>query len=115
VVLNKDHIPGRPDSTMGVRIVNMSTGSGPVAVALLSSVGTNEFDNVAYKGITDFKSYSAKSTDPANIRFEIKSSAGDSLTVSAPLSAHSYRFKNITLVLGGSYPSGLSVFTVNNF
>jgi hypothetical protein len=73
-ILVKEAISYRTDSTAGIRFVNLSPNSQAVNVTLSTSSTVNEFGNVAYKGITDFKSYSALSTNTSYI-FQVRSAS----------------------------------------
>jgi len=118
VVVNKDNIPYHADSSLGIRFVNLSTTSSPVNVILQQGL-TTEFTGVAYKSVTDFKSYGAKASDPASYRFMITDQGGTTLASSSSISKNTVRFKNVTLALIGSKDSSgakaLKVITINNY
>jgi hypothetical protein len=68
------------DSVMGVRFVNLSTGSNPISINLEGSANGFEVANLPYKGITTFKQYPCNS-GVADYIFVIRDAAsGDSLT-----------------------------------
>ena len=121
IVLNKDMISYQADSTFGVRFVNMSYNSTPVNVNLSTTSTTNEFSNVAYKSITDFKVYNAHSTAPGSYVFQVRDASGNLLVSSPAISRTNAMLlnHNITLVLkgavGGSGTTALGVFIVNNY
>ncbi|ACU04013.1 DUF4397 domain-containing protein [Pedobacter heparinus] len=115
-ILVKENIPVRSDSTAGVRIINLSPGSPDIKVTLSTSVGVSEFGNIAYKQLTEFKSYPALSTNTA-YTFQFRNAATNALISSitmsgATLAAFVPRFRNVTLVLrgvvGGSPAAGVT-------
>jgi len=78
----KDSVPYYPtsDSVMGIRFVNLSTGSGPISINLEGSPNGSEVSSLTYKGITGFKQYPNNSTT-LDYFFVIRDAAtGDSLT-----------------------------------
>ena len=79
-----DSIPyhNSADSTVGIRFVNLSTGSAPISINLEGSSNGSEVVNLPYKAITGFKNYLCNSTMTNNTYvFVIRDVAtGDSLT-----------------------------------
>lgn len=112
----KDNIPYRTDSTAGVRFMNLSYNSTPVNVTLSTTTTVNEFNNIAYKGITDFKTYPALKTNTSYV-FQIRDGVSNNLLTSYTLTTP--RFFNCTLVLkgivGGTGTNALGVMRVNNY
>lgn len=128
-ILIKDNIPSYTDSVFGFRFVNLSFNSTPVNITLTTGTTvTTEFSNIAYKGITNFKSYQAKyNTAPDTIRVRDASSntqiaqyvfiASGSTNATTTLFP---RFFNCTLALVGQIgvSSGTNVpklIRVNNY
>ena len=115
-LLVKDNIPYYSDSSAGVRFVNLSMGGKSLTINLASDPATMEFPVLGYKGVSDFKKYSAIISAGDNYAFEIRDQAsGD---VVASFTWFFPRFRNNTIVIAGSTdPSGpgLNVFSVNNF
>ena len=115
-ILVKENIPYRADSTAGVRFINLSYNSTPVNVTLSTTATVNEFSAVAYKGITDFKTYPALKANTSYI-FQVKDGSTNALLVSYTLTTP--RFANCTLVLkgmvGGTGTNALGVQRVNNY
>jgi len=116
-LLVKDNIPYYTDSSTGVRFVNLSVGGKSLTINLDTDPANMEFPVLGYKGITDFKKYSAAAGPGGAYNFEIRDQAsGDLLTTYTwffPM------FKNNTIVISGSTdpssPTPLIVFSVNNF
>ncbi|MDR3694216.1 hypothetical protein [Mucilaginibacter sp.] len=75
-----DLLPYHPvsDSTMGIRFVNIAQGSDPVSVNLAGQANGSEADGLAYKGITPFKNYSARSAI-SSYTFEFRDKATGAL------------------------------------
>jgi hypothetical protein len=112
-ILVKESIPYRTDSTAGIRFINLAPASTPLNIALSTSTGENEVSDLAYKDITDFKSYPGlyNSTYTFNI-----TAASDPNTLLATYSLNASqvpRFANITLVIRES-GTGVAVYRVNN-
>jgi uncharacterized protein with LGFP repeats len=81
-LLTRDIIPYYPrtDSVMGIRFVNLSSGSNPISINLEGSSNGSEADNFPYKGVTGFKQYANNSTT-IDYLFVVRDAAtGDSLT-----------------------------------
>jgi len=117
-MLLKDEIPAFQDSTSGVRFVNLSPDSEPITINLQgNSPSQTEFTSLAYKQISDFKSYPAPIT-LKNYKFEIRDAATGTL-----LSTFTWTFKrfycNTLVVYGlendsfGNFPFG--IFQVNHY
>jgi hypothetical protein len=115
-ILLKDNIPYRADSTAGVRFMNLSYNSTPVNVTLSTTTTVNEFNNIAYKGITDFKTYPALKKNTSYV-FQIRDGVSNALLTSYTLTTP--RFFNCTLLLkgitGGTGTNALGVMRVNNY
>jgi len=120
VIIHRDTIPIRTDSSVGVRFINLSPNSAPVNIALSSTPGVNEFSGIVYKTITSYNSYPASSNDPQVYTFQATDDIGNILA-SVDVSAGMYPFvtKNLTLVLSGlagaTGSNALQLFVVNNF
>jgi hypothetical protein len=68
------------DSVMGIRFVNLSTGSNPISINLEGNPNGSEVPSLAYKGITGFKTY-ANNSSTVDYMFVIRDAiTGDSLT-----------------------------------
>jgi len=82
-LLTTDSLPYQvpADSTVGIRFVNLSTGSSPMSINLEGSPNGSEVSNLPYKGITGFKNYLCNSTlTNGSYTFVIRDAAtGDSL------------------------------------
>lgn len=120
-LLIKENLPQRTDSVFGVRFINLSPESPAVKVTLASSPETSEFENVAYKGVTEFKTYAAFA-GITEYSFQVRDVATNALIstfkIAGPTrSAGLPRFGNISLVLrgriGGSPAAGIS--RINHF
>lgn len=61
-VLSRDEIPyfQEGDSTMAIRFINLSPGSGPISINRKDSVPGSEVNNLTYKSMSEFKRYNAK-------------------------------------------------------
>lgn len=125
MLLNPDNIPYHPDSSLGVRVINLSKNSNPVNVTLSTSTTANEFSGISYKTITDFKNYAAATASPNSYTFQFRDATTNAVLGSFAMnninngtggntSPNAYRFRNFTLVLMG-VPGSQSVFVVNNY
>jgi len=70
------HAPS--DSTMGLRFVNIAQGTGSVTVNLAGQANGSEVSDLAYKGVTSFKNYSAGSA-VSSYTFEFRDKASGAL------------------------------------
>jgi len=109
-LFTKDNIPYYPfsgDSLIGVRFINLSTGSLPVLITLQSdSMHTPIANNISYKTVTPFQQLSSNANALANgYTFEIRDGASDSVITTVPFSTGSYPamfpFKSVTICLIG--------------
>lgn len=131
----KDNIPAlSADSAVMVRVVNLSPNLGPLTLTLASASGVNQFSGVAYKNITDFKSFPLKLVVPAgsstpvipvgSVSFQIRDDlnvikATYTLPATGTVSIASSRFKSITLIVkgmvGGTGTNNIGVFAMPNY
>lgn len=117
-LLVQDHIPYYSDSTVGVRFVNLSTGSQPISVNLVGNAASQtEFSGLGYRQISSFKSYPATLNVGGLYTFEVRDQASGNLLYTY---TWSYTvFRNNTLVISGSEDPAsstpLMVFAVNNY
>jgi|GEM_PF-860406 len=123
--------PYYTDSTIGVRLINLSPNSSSLHVTLASSSGASEFADVAYKQITAFKKYPLPSVIPAgSVSFQIRDTGNTVLTTyTLPtnpyagfpnISVNLSRNRNITLVVKGlagtkSGSSALGVYAIADY
>jgi Domain of unknown function (DUF4397) len=118
-VLIQDEIPVYQDSVAGVRFINLSPASAPIKVNIKgNSAGQTEYSNLAYKQITDFKSFTATAEVPGGrYIFEVRNQANDSLLLT--YTWNYALFKCNTLVFSGAVKDGkatsLSIFPVKNY
>ena len=117
-----DSLPyhSQTDSTVGIRFVNLSTGSNPMSINLEGSSNGSEVSSLPYKSITGFKNYISNSTvTNSGYLFVIRDVAtGDSLTSytlqgiglgngigPADPNGNPLVFKNVTIAVYGSETS----------
>jgi len=119
-LLTQDIIPfyAPSDSSVGIRFVNMSTGSMPFSVTLNGNPASQtEFSNIAYKGVTGWNKYPGTSAVGGGYTFVLRDQAtGDSLT---SFTWNYTLYRSNTIVVSGSeavnatYP--LNLFQMNNY
>jgi hypothetical protein len=114
-LLIKDILPQHPDSTTGVRFINLSPNSSSLSVNISGNNNGSEVDNLPYKSYTQFIALPAKLAIE-NYLFEIRDAdTGEQLT------AFYYddiaRLKNVTLVIRGSVygDPGIEVVRINHY
>jgi len=109
-LFTKDIIPYYPysgDSVIGVRFINLSTGSLPVQVTLQSdTTHTPIANNISYKTVTPFQELSSNVNALANgYTFEFRDAASDSVLTTVSFTTGSYPamfpFKSVTICLIG--------------
>ncbi len=117
--IRQDITPPSSDSVVNVRFVNLSPNSVPVKIKV-ASAATNEIDNLPYKGISDFKIYTAKLTT-TTYSFQIRDAATDALITTYTFTTNATnRFKSVALVIKGlqgtaTGTNAFGVFAVNYF
>jgi hypothetical protein len=118
-----DNVPAfaPADSLVGVRFINISKGSNPLAVNI-QGVTAPFLSNLTYKAVSAFFRYSAKKNSPAvSYVFEIRDpSAANKLIATYPIASLTTNFgKSITVALrgiqGGTGVNAQAVFAVNNY
>jgi hypothetical protein len=94
------------DSTLGIRFVNLSSGSTPVSVNLVGRANGSEVSGLSYKNITGFTKYSATAA-VSKYTFEFRNAATgvlissfDVADINLPL-YNKRRYRNFTLALIG--------------
>jgi hypothetical protein len=112
-ILVKDNIPYRTDSTAGIRFINLAPGSTPLNITLSTSTGTNEVANLAYKDITEFKTYPGLYNSAYTFQVRAANNPNTVITTFTLTSSTVPRFANITVVIRQS-GSSLATFRVNN-
>ena len=120
----EEHFPSyaMADSSLAVRVINLSPNSAPVNVTLSATPTVNEFTGIAYKQLSDFKKYSAK-TGVSNtaFNFQVRNASGALLSSYAFTAANltAARWRSVTLVLrglaGGSGSNALAVSYIGNY
>jgi hypothetical protein len=115
------------DSIMGIRFVNLSTGSNPISINLEGSQNGSEEVALPYKGITAFKQYVNNSSTQDYLFVFRDAATGDSLTqfdffqsgsgnygygLIDPNTGNLLTFKNVTIALYGSEAT-MSNFPLN--
>jgi hypothetical protein len=136
-LLTTDTLPyhARNDSTVGIRFVNLSTGSNPISINLEGSPIGSEAGSLAYKSITGFRNYiSNSSVTYGGYSFVFRdATTGDSLAIESlagfgssfgvglqdPFSFGPLVFKNITIALIGqpeaNSPVPLQTIVIDNY
>ena len=108
-LLTTDVYPYHPssDSSVGVRIVNLSPGNAPISVNVTGNANGSEVSSLSYKGITGFKMYPATSA-VAHYNFEFRDAVSGTLLgsydmtgVNATAGTNTRRFRNFTLAFMG--------------
>ncbi len=123
IFIQKDNIVNHTDSVLGMRFINLSPNSSPVNITLSTSPTVNEATGLAYKQITDFKTYPALQSTSSMI-FQLRDAGGTWLaSYTLPVTPASpytnvgipwARFKNITLMVKGlqGTTSGTNAFGI---
>src|SRR5262249_37624813 len=75
IFINNDNIMNRTDSVIGIRFINLSPNSSPLNITLSTTPTVNEAANLAYKQITDFKTYPATQNITSYV-FQIRDGGG---------------------------------------
>lgn len=107
-MLTIDNPPYHPvtDSSLSVRVVNLSAGSAPVSVNIAGSANGSEVSSLSYKSITGFKNYAA-TAGISHYNFEFRDAATGALLISYDLTGiantanNARRYRNFTLAYMG--------------
>ena len=122
----QDTIVQRTDSTVGIRFVNLSTGSNPVSIDMQGQAIGGVVASLGYKGITGFISFPATSAISSYV-FEFRDAVSGNLLTSYTLSrvntnsptvANTVLFRSLTIALIGQPAGGevaQSCIRVNSF
>lgn len=110
-IMVKETIPYRTDSTAGIRFINLANNNGALNVTLSTTPTVNEVAGLAYKSLTEFKSYPGLYNSAPT--FQVRKADGTLLTSFAFTTSTVPRFANVTLVIRQN-GTGVSVFRVNN-
>lgn len=128
----EDTLPShlKPDSTFGLRFINLSPDNTGINITLSSSPTTNEVTNLGYKSITGYKSYPAIASI-SRYTFQVRDPSTNQVLVSFNMNginngagtnrtANAYRYRNFTLVFRGfsnvaSGQTARGAFLVNNY
>lgn len=115
-IFTKEYFPKYVDSVYGIRFVNLCINSKTLKINLSTSESVSEFNNIKYKSITNFKSYSGLSVDKS-YSFQIRDSSSNALLLSYTLAPQ--RFLNVTLVIkgliGGTGANNLGIIRLNHY
>lgn len=113
-LLVQDMPPTHTDSTVGIRFVNLSTGSNPVSVDIQGQPNGSTVSSLAYKNITSFANFAATTSSVSSYIFEFRDAVSGNLLASYTLSgvnthsttaANTVLFNNLTIALIGQ-PAG---------
>lgn len=111
--------PITADSVVNIRFINLSPNSPTLIVNIRNST-VNEFNDLTYKMIGNWKAYPAKLATTAYV-FEIRNAITNAILTSYTFSATATnRFKNVSLIIKGlagttSGVNAFNVFPVNYF
>ncbi|SMC44174.1 DUF4397 domain-containing protein [Pedobacter africanus] len=91
----------KQDNNIRVRFLNLSPGGPAINVTLASSPAVNEFLNIGYKQISEFKAFTKSGTDPT-YNFEVRNAVTNEIIATFTLYPYIVTgFNKVTLVLGG--------------
>lgn len=112
----KDEVNNYTDSLIGIRFINLSPNSSSLKINIKGNTTQNEVTDLAYKQLTAFKQYAAKSAN-TNYQFEVRDVATSTLLASFTLAYN--RFHNHTLVIKGltgvTGTNAISIFSVSPY
>ncbi|MCY1539723.1 hypothetical protein D9M68_753230 [compost metagenome] len=121
-ILVKEILPSFKPEQCAIRVVNLATNGAGLNITLSGSPTVNEFSNLAYKQVTDFKTYAIPfSATAANFTFQVRNGAGTVL-VTLALNAtqlNGLRYDSASLVIfgqvGGTGSNALGLMYVPNY
>lgn len=98
VLIKESYLRTYPDSTCGVRVINLAPGSNPISVNIKGNANGSEVSSLAYKALSDFKTHPAKKVNTSYI-FEFRDAGTGSIITTYTLATPF--FHNVTLCLRG--------------
>ena len=102
------------DSTVNVRIINLCPDAPAINVTLSSSPTVNQFSNLSYKSLTEFKAFPAKSSSGYYV-FQFRKSTDNTLIASGYVFMNTGLWHGFTLmfrgVLNGAPAAGVTNIT----
>ncbi len=115
-ILRKETIPTYQDSSCGVRFINLSYNSSPIAVTLSTTPTVNEVSSIAYKAQSSFIKYNANLANNT-YTFQVRDATTLALLGSYTLTVP--RFFSCTLAwigqTGGTGTAATKVQRINNY
>lgn len=114
----EDHIVVYPDSSAGVRFVNLTIDRNAISVNIKGNYPSkNEFENIGYKQITQFKKYLANYSIPNKYTFEFRDQNTGKLLTS--FDWRYKRYQNNTIIIVGTTTPGtgipIKIIQANNY
>lgn len=111
-IFTRDELPYYPatDSSMGIRFLNLSPGSAPIAINLAGQANGSEAGSLAFKGMSGFKNYKLSDGLFDEYVFEFRDAASGTLIaafapkdfiVSSPTALLSWLYRSYSLALVG--------------
>ena len=103
------------DSVTNVRFVNLSANS-PILKINIQGSSSNEFSNLSYKTISNWKAYPNKIASGTNYVFEVRNASTNDLLLTYSFSANSNNlFRGLALVIKGNFStsSGTNAFSIS--
>jgi len=121
-ILVKETLPSFKPEQCAIRVANLATNGAGLNVTLSSTPTVNEFSNLAYKQVTDFKTYEIPfSATAANFTFQVRNGAGTVLVTLAlnAIQLNGLRYDSASLVIfgqvGGTGSNALGLMYVPNY
>lgn len=122
-VFLKETLPTFKSEQCAIKIVNLSPNGTSLNVTLSTTPTINEFSNLAYKQVTDYKTYAIPFTaTAANFTFQVRDASGATVLTSLALNAtqlNGLRYDSATIVIrgmvGGTGTSALGLIYVPNY
>jgi hypothetical protein len=112
VLIQENYTRTYPDSTCGVRFINLAPGSNPVSVDIKGSANGSEVASLAYKAYSKFIKHPATHLNTSYI-FEFRDASTGNLITSYTLATPF--FHNVTLALRGTVGGAVGVIKDQDF
>jgi len=116
-IMIRESFTNYQDSSFGVRFINLSYNSNPIAITISTSDSINEFGPLSDNQYSDFKKYSG-AFPSTHYTFQVRDAGTDSLLASYPVSPIPY-FHNVTLAwigeTGGTGTAAPKVMRINHY
>ena len=115
-LLIKESIPYHPDSSCGIRFVNLSYNGDPIVITQTVTPNAIDFSTMSYKQYSEFKNYSCTVANSSYV-FQVRDALTNTILASYTLATPF--FQNVTLAwigqMGGTGAAIQKIMRINHY